>query len=64
MDGIVGELEALLVNLMIDTSLVNIQRPKFSQAKQWTQIEKQNYRSPGVCHRVERSGFADRRPFG
>lgn len=64
MNGIVGELEALLVNLMIDTSLVNIQRPNFSEALQWTQIIKQNYRSPGICHRVERTGFEDLRPFG
>lgn len=64
MQAIVGELEALLVNLMIDTSLVNIQRPRFPSAAMWTQITKQNNRSPGICHRVDREAFVDKRPFG
>lgn len=64
MKDIVGDLEALLVNLMIDRFLVNIQRPRFPQAVNWQQVVQQNYRSPGICHRVDRAAFADQRPFG
>lgn len=59
MRDIVGELEALLVNLIYDGRLVsNIQRPKFSQAKQWEQVTAVNFRAPGICHRVDPQPFA------
>jgi hypothetical protein len=63
MRSVVGELEALLVNLMIDKSLVNIQRPRFPGAEAWTQVVSQNYTQPGICHRVDRSWFGDARCF-
>ena len=48
MRQIVGELEALLVNLIFDGRLVsNIQRPKFDVAKEWQQVTAINFRAPG-----------------
>lgn len=59
MRDIVGELEALLVNLIYDGRLVsNIQRPRFAEGKEWAQIVAANYRAPGICHRVEPQRFA------
>jgi hypothetical protein len=63
MSSVVGELEALLINLMIDKSLVNIQRPSFPHADQWKQIGAQNYNAPGICHRVAREPFRDKSKF-
>ena len=59
MHHIVGELEALLVNLIFDGRLVsNIQRPQFAVAREWSQVTRPNFRSPGICHRVDPGGFA------
>ncbi|WP_298885136.1 hypothetical protein [uncultured Serinicoccus sp.] len=59
MQQIVGELEALLVNLIYDGRLVsNIRRPKFPVAKEWEQVTRTNFRSPGICHRVDPTWFA------
>lgn len=59
MRSIIGELEALLVNLLYDVRvLVNIQRPRFSRAHQWEQVTRRNVRSPGICHRVAPDWFA------
>lgn len=58
MRHIVGELEALLVNLIFDGRLVsNIQRPKFAVAKHWEQITAQNFRSPGIATASTRPGL-------
>ena len=60
MGSIVGELEALLVNLIYDGRMVvNIQRPKFPQAREWHQVTSSNFRSPGICHRVDPEWFGD-----
>jgi len=59
MRTIVGELEALLVNLLYDgRALVNIQRPRFLRAQQWEQVTRRNFQSPGICHRVATDWFA------
>jgi hypothetical protein len=59
MGHIVGELEALLVNLIYDGRLVsNIRRPQFPVAKEWEQVTATNFRAPGICHRVAPEGFA------
>lgn len=59
MKSVLGELEALIVNLIYDGRLVsNIQRPRFPKAKEWTQITLSNFRAPGICHRVDPEPFA------
>ncbi|WP_156971529.1 hypothetical protein [Knoellia sinensis] len=59
MHHIVGELEALLINLIFDGRLVsNIQRPQFPVGKEWTQVVGRNFRAPGICHRVDANGFS------
>lgn len=59
MGSIVSELETLLVNLIYDGRLVsNIQRPTFPKAQEWQQVTRTNFRAPGICHRVDPSGFA------
>lgn len=58
MQSIVGELEAMLVNLLYDgRTLINIQRPCFSQAQEWDQVTRKNYKAPGNCHRVAPDWF-------
>ncbi|WP_404385300.1 hypothetical protein LL946_04775 [Knoellia locipacati] len=60
MRHIVGELEALLVNLIFEGQLVsNIQRPQFAVAKEWQQVTATNFRASGICHRVDPIWFAD-----
>ena len=60
MRHIVGELEALLVNLIFDgRQVANIQRPGFAVAKEWDQVTASNFRVPGLCHRVDPTGFAN-----
>jgi len=59
MKSVVGELEAILVNLLYDSRvLVNIQRPRFSEAQQWEQVTRKNFQSPGICHRAAPDWFA------
>lgn len=59
MKPVLGELEALIVNLIYDGRLVsNIQRPKFPKAREWTQVTLGNFRAPGICHRVDPGQFA------
>ncbi|KRC53367.1 MULTISPECIES: hypothetical protein [unclassified Nocardioides] len=59
MKPVLGELEALLVNLIYDGRLVsNIQRPRFPHAKEWTQVTLGNFGAPGICHRVDPALFA------
>ena len=59
MRSIVGELEAMLINLLYDGRiLVNIRRPSFAQAQEWQQVTRRNYKAPGICHRVAPDWFA------
>ena len=61
MQSIVGELEALLINLLYDGNrVVNIQRPRFSNALEWTQVVRSNFRPSGICRRVSPEGFVDK----
>ena len=52
----IEEIEALMVGLL-GRELINIQKPKFGSARNWTQVVESNYGPSGVCHRVGRDGF-------